>query len=171
MRLSFKPADPNLAEFFYEHRQDPVNLRHNPLIPSTIEMLRERLSKASSDWNKFESAESLFWFLECDSQLVGIASIQNINRMMLTAEIGYGISPEFRGKGLVTVAVQSMTKNAFESTKLRKLIALVHDQNVASQRVLEKVGYKKEGLLREHFLINGEPANEIIYGILRDEVI
>jgi ribosomal-protein-alanine N-acetyltransferase len=170
MEITFRPADPDLAEFFYEHRQDPINLRHNPLIPSTIEMLRERLSKANSHWDDFESAESFFWFLEHESRLVGISSVQNINRMMLTAEIGYGISPEFRGKGLATLAVRQLTESAFEKTPLRKLIAFVHDQNLASCRVLEKASYRREGILREHFLINGAPANEVIYGILRKEI-
>jgi ribosomal-protein-alanine N-acetyltransferase len=64
-----------------------------------------------------------------------------------------------------------MTEDAFRQTPLRKLIAYVHEENTASTRVLEKAGYTREGLLREHYLVNGLPANEIIYGILRQEVI
>ena len=169
MEIKFLAADPALAEFFYEHRQDPENKRFNPLLPSTLESLRERLSKASSDWNEFETAESFLWFLELDSKLIGIASVQNINRMMMTAEIGYGISTEVRGQGLATKAVHSLTKQAFEQTPLRKLIAFVHEDNKPSRKLLEKIGYINEGTLREHYLINGEPANEVIYGILRRE--
>ena len=90
---------------------------------------------------------------------------------MLTAEIGYGIAPEARGNGYATEAVRLVTHRAFTKSPLRKLIAYVHEDNVASRRVLEKVGYAAEGLLREHYLINGMPVNEVIYGILRREVI
>jgi RimJ/RimL family protein N-acetyltransferase len=44
------------------------------------------------------------------------------------------------------------------------------ENNLASRRVLEKVGYVDEGCLREQFLVNGLPANEIFYGILRREL-
>jgi len=169
MEIRFLPADPALAGFLYEHRQDPINKRYNPLMPSTIDDLRSRLSKASSDWREFETAESFLWFLELNSQLVGIGSVQNINRMMLTAEIGYGVQPEFRGKGLATTAVRSLVKQAFENTPLRKLIAFVHVDNLPSRRLLEKVGFIQEGLLREHYVINGEPVNEAVYGVLRRE--
>ena len=166
MSIQFKPTDPKFAEFFYRHRQDPENKLYNPLLPSTIEELRERLSNASSDWSKFESTDGFFWFLELDSQLIGIASIQNINKMMLTAEIGYGIEPEFRGKGFATKSIRALTANTFTNTPLRKLIAYVHEENHASRKALEKAGYRQEGLLHEHYLINGVPCNEAIYGIL-----
>lgn len=170
MDITFVSANPNLAEFFYELRQDPINKRYNPLLPATIESLRKRLSQASSDWADFDKADSFFWFLQHESNLVGIVSLQNINRVMLTAEIGYGIATEVRGRGLATQAIYQLTRNAFAQTPLRKLAAFVHEDNLASRKVLEKIGYRNEGLLRAHFLINGEPANEIIYGILRTEL-
>lgn len=89
---------------------------------------------------------------------------------MLTAELGYGIGTAFRGRGLATQAVKQFVTNAFAQTPLRKITALVHEQNLASQRVLEKVGFIREGLLREHFLINGEPVNEILYGLLSSDL-
>jgi len=45
----------------------------------------------------------------------------------------------------------------------------VHEENRASRRVLEKSGFVQEGLLREHYLINGQPVNEVLYGLLRQE--
>jgi len=57
----------------------------------------------------------------------------------------------------------------FAETTLRKLIAMVHDQNQASCRVLEKLGFQEEGLLREHYVISGEARDEVLYGLLRRE--
>ena len=90
---------------------------------------------------------------------------------MLTAEIGYSIAPEARGNGYATEAVCLVTRRAFSESPLRKLIAYVHEDNVASRRVLDKAAYTAEGLLREHYLIEGMPVNEVIYGILRREII
>ena len=58
----------------------------------------------------------------------------------------------------------------FTETALRKIIAYVAEDNFASRRVLEKVGFIQEGLLREHYVINGEPTNEVFYGMLRADL-
>ena len=68
-------------------------------------------------------------------------------------------------------ALRLVTRRALNETPLRKLIAYVHEDNVASRRVLEKVGYRAEGLLREHYVTNGMAVNEVIYGMLRREVV
>ena len=54
-------------------------------------------------------------------------------------------------------------------TDLRKLLAMVHVDNIASCRLLERLGFQREGLLREHYLIEGEPVDEVLYGLLRPD--
>jgi catechol 2,3-dioxygenase-like lactoylglutathione lyase family enzyme len=52
---------------------------------------------------------------------------------------------------------------------LRRLVAYVAEGNIASRRILEKVGFIQEGICREHYLINGIPTNEVLYGLLRSD--
>jgi ribosomal-protein-alanine N-acetyltransferase len=165
--LSILPVDADHAELWHAWRQDPFARKYNPFAPSPVEALRERLSKAASDLSLFGQAENFIWLLMEGDQVVGNLNLHNINPMMLTAELGYMISPESRGKGLATFCVRWLTRHCFENTPLRKLIAYVHEDNLPSRRVLEKSGYQAEGLLREHYLIEGRPANEVIFGILR----
>lgn len=171
MEIQFIPSDPKYAALFLEYRQDPVTRLFNPLMNQTLDELRVRLNEACSDWKLFDAKDSFFWFVSEEKQIVGTASLQNINRMMLTAEVGYGVFPGFRGKGLAVQIVNRLTTDAFCHTNLRKLIAFVHEKNAPSRRVLEKNGYVQEGLLREHYLVNGAPVNETVYGVLRREVI
>jgi [ribosomal protein S5]-alanine N-acetyltransferase len=170
MKISLAPADPNLAEWWLESRQEAETVKFNPLAPSTVEQLRERLSKSCSDLAIFDKAESFFWAINVDDEIVGHLTMQNINRMMLTAEIGYGVSTHARGRGIATLAIQTLAKNVFSQTPLRKLIAFVHEDNLPSRNALAKVGFKQEGLLREHYLVNGKVANEAIYGLLRSDL-
>jgi ribosomal-protein-alanine N-acetyltransferase len=65
--------------------------------------------------------------------------------------------------------VNLLVEKCFCESPLRKLLAYVHDKNAASCRVLEKAGFAREGMLREHYLINGVPENEILFGLLRHE--
>jgi RimJ/RimL family protein N-acetyltransferase len=137
----------------------------------TPQTLHESFSKAHSDFAALNTADLFFWLIHCDGKPIGNITVKNINRRMLTAKIGYGIAPEARGNGYATEAVRQVTRRAFREGPLRRIIAYVHEDNAASRRVLEKAGYTAEGLLREHYLINGMPVNEIIYGILRREVV
>jgi ribosomal-protein-alanine N-acetyltransferase len=144
---------------------------YNPVDDLSPEALHGRFSSAASNFSVFHHAELFFWIIWTDEKPVGNISIKNIGKRMLTAEIGYGIAPEARGNGYATEAVRLVTQRAFKEGPLRKLIAYVHEGNLASRRVLEKVGYQPEGVLREHYLVNEVPANEIIYGMLRQEVV
>lgn len=162
---------PPAKGLFLDHRQDPITQRFNPLMTQSHEELKTRLASSCSDWSKFQEQDSFFWFVSDGTQVVGTAGIHSINRMMLTAEIGYGVLAAYRGRGFAGEIVRHLTSDAFQKTNLRKLIAFVHEENVPSRRVLEKHGYVLEGMLREHYLVNQLPANEAVYGILRREVI
>ena len=170
MTLVFKPVDRASLELVYEFRRDEITREHNPLAPLSAKELAEKLLSSPTDWSEFATAESFFWVAECEGRVVGTASVSGINRMMLTADIGYGVFVGERGKGFAQAIVHQLTRDAFERSPLRKLVAFVAEENTASRRVLEKCGYKLEGLLREHYLINGAPVNECVYGRLRREL-
>ena len=66
------------------------------------------------------------------------------------AEIGYWLAEKYWGQGIMTQAVKLMTKFGFEKLKLKRIYAYVFSFNKASKRVLEKAGYKFEGILRKN---------------------
>lgn len=127
------------------------------------------LAKEGSDLSDLSRWESYRWFISTGTEVVGSVGLKNINQMMAFAEIGYGVTETLQGKGIATQAVSLMVEKIFKETQLRKLIAYVHDKNIASCRVLEKIGFQREGLLREHYIINGKPENEVLFAILKSE--
>jgi RimJ/RimL family protein N-acetyltransferase len=169
MSITLAPYNRDSLELLYAWRKDPVVRQFNPVEDLSLESLHDRYAAASNGFADFNTASLFFWLIRAGDKVVGNISIKDINKRMLTAEIGYGISSEERGNGYATEAVRLVTQSAVNESPLRKLIAYVHEDNLASRRVLEKVRYRPEGVLREHYLINGMPANEIIYGILRRE--
>src|SRR5262249_8528923 len=96
-------------------------------------------------------------------------SLKNISHSMCYGEIGYGIAETHQGKGIATAAVRLLVSRVFTESKLRRLIAYVHEENHASRRVLEKLGFQEEGLLRDHYVINAIPVTEALYGLLKRE--
>jgi RimJ/RimL family protein N-acetyltransferase len=84
-------------------------------------------------------------------------------------EIGYALVPSERGRGYCTEATQLMVDYLFLSKDIARIQASTHTKNVASQKVLEKVGFKKEGTLRKTALIRGEWTDMFMFSILREE--
>jgi len=92
-----------------------------------------------------------------------------LNSYMKMLELGYGLVPSERGKGYCTEAAQLMVDYLFLSKDITRIIATTHPKNVASQKVLEKVGFKREGTLRKSYFLRGEWTDMFIYSILREE--
>jgi RimJ/RimL family protein N-acetyltransferase len=84
-------------------------------------------------------------------------------------EIGYDIIPSERSKGYGTEAVQIMVDYLFLSKDVSRIQAVTNVGNKASQRVLEKAGFEKEGTLRKVGHVRGRPTDAYIYSILREE--
>jgi RimJ/RimL family protein N-acetyltransferase len=88
------------------------------------------------------------------------------NRMM---EIGYNLIPSERGKGYGTEAAQIMVDYLFLSRDIVRIQAITNVRNKASQRVLEKVGFQREGTIRKSGFVRSEWVDAYLYSILREE--
>jgi len=89
----------------------------------------------------------------------------NIHR--LTAELGYFIAEQYWGKGITTEAVRQICNLIFEKTDIVRIFAEPYACNHASCRVLEKAGFRFEGLLRQNAIKNGEIVDMKMYAILK----
>ena len=87
------------------------------------------------------------------------------------AEMGYWIGRIFWGNGYATEAAHALVKFGFESLSLQRIGAMHFPRNAASQRVLEKIGMKREGLLRQYAKKNGRFEDLIVYSVLRGEAL
>ncbi|KAK7253154.1 hypothetical protein RIF29_37632 [Crotalaria pallida] len=82
-------------------------------------------------------------------------------------ELGYVLGSKYWGKGIVTEAVKQAVKAAFtEFPHLERVEALVDVENVGSQRVLEKAGFQREGVLRKYLFIKGKNRDMVMFSVL-----
>ena len=84
-------------------------------------------------------------------------------------EIGYALVPSERGKGYCTEAAQIMVDYLFLSKETPYVQATTDSENIASQRVLQKVGFKKEGTMRKRAYVRGKLRDITLFSILREE--
>jgi RimJ/RimL family protein N-acetyltransferase len=88
-----------------------------------------------------------------------------------TAELGYALSSMYWGKGIATIAVKQVVEVAFkEFPYLERLEAQVNVENVASQRVLEKAGFQREGVLRKYCFIKGKSRDMVMFSVLSNDL-
>jgi len=84
-------------------------------------------------------------------------------------EIGYWIGQDHRSKGFATEAVLATVDFAFDRLAMHRLFAVTDPDNPASQHVLEKSGFVREGVLRQHTARGGQWRDSIIYGLLSSD--
>jgi RimJ/RimL family protein N-acetyltransferase len=84
-------------------------------------------------------------------------------------EVGYTLVPSERGKGYGTEALEIMVDYLFLSRDMMRIQAQTDQRNVASQKILEKAGFKREGTLRNNFFMRGEWTDDHMYSIIREE--
>ena len=97
----------------------------------------------------------------------GIGIVPNSDVERISAEIGYWLGEKYWNKGIMTDAVKEMAEYAFSNFSIRKLYAPVFDFNQASQKVLEKVGFVKEAILKQSAIKNGKIIDLHYYGLIK----
>jgi len=86
------------------------------------------------------------------------------------AEIGYELTPEYWRKGIMTEALKEIIKYGFKELKLNRIEALIIPENIASRKLVEKVGFIEEGLLKEYRFENNIFNDYCIYAILKKNI-
>ena len=115
-----------------------------------------------------EGANGIFRAVWVDSKLVGSISVeQKSDVFRKDAEIGYFLLDSFQKQGIMTNAVRQICDLAFSTLDLLRISAMIYSPNIASQRVVEKNSFTKEGFMKKAVFKNGETYDLYIYGKLK----
>jgi [ribosomal protein S5]-alanine N-acetyltransferase len=116
------------------------------------------------------AARSLFqWGIaERDSDaVVGTCTLAALSPEHRRAELGFALARASWGRGLIAEALPAVVGFAFETLDLHRLEADVDPRNYRSIRAIERLGFNREGHLRERYHVNGELQDAMLYGLLR----
>ena len=143
------------------------NLRDGLPYPYTEQDGKEFISAMlSADEN-----ETFAFAIMVDDKVVGsIGIFRQGNIHSQTAELGYYIAEEYWGKGIMTEAVKQICEYVFAKSDIIRIYAEPFAYNIASCRVLEKVGFQYEGTLRSNAVKNGKVIDMEMYSLLKAEI-
>jgi len=146
--VTLRPLGPDDIDFLTSLRTRPAVIATSvPAVRPTAEELRRRAQRASAHWLAGTRAD-LVVVDTASGRPAGELALVYQEPMTNQAMIGYSTLPEFRGRGFTTRAAQLVALWAFAETDIARLIAGANPDNKASQRVLEKAGFKQEAYLR-----------------------
>lgn len=102
-----------------------------------------------------------------DQAFLGWCNFNSWNPEFRSAAIGYCLTEAAWGHGYATEAAHAVLQWAFDTLDLNRVQSEADTRNVASARVLEKLGFEHEGTLREECIVNGDVSDTWVYGLLR----
>ncbi|MBH3339287.1 GNAT family N-acetyltransferase [Pseudomonas mendocina] len=102
------------------------------------------------------------------AELIGKCLLFSYHPESRRAEIGFGIASSAWGKGYVQEAAGELLRHGFETLELNRVEAEIDPSNAASGRALERLGFSREGLLRQRWIIDGQVSDSALYGLLSE---
>ena len=117
----------------------------------------------------FERARLFQWGVERkeDHRVIGTTTLARIDRANRRAEIGFALGRAHWGQGYAQEAVTAVLDHAFDALALHRIEADVDPHNAASLCTLERLGFEREGYLRERWQVGGATQDSVILGLLR----
>ena len=137
--------------------------------PATIEDSRARLARRIGLTRFALTGDGIGFAVDRGGEVVGDASLALSSAEHLQAEIGYAVHPGHQGRGYATEAAAAMLDLAFDAFGMHRVVGRIEPRNIASARVLERIGMQREGLLVENELVKGEWQSEAIYALRQSQ--
>jgi ribosomal-protein-alanine N-acetyltransferase len=132
---------------------------------------RSRLRRHEDEINR-DTAHSFFIFRARDDVLMGGLTLGQVRRgVAQCATLGYWMGKPHAGKGHMAKAVRAAAGFAFDTLRLHRLEAACLPHNAASMRLLEGVGFTREGYVRSYLRINGVWQDHVLYGLLENDPV
>lgn len=118
---------------------------------------------------QFEAGLGPVFAIIVEQRIAGVIGFHPIDNADHVAEIGYWLSADHQGKGIITNSCRALIKHAFEYLSVNRLQVPAAEQNIKSRSVSERLGLKFEGILRERENLYGNFVNHAMYSILKSE--
>ena len=166
-RLTMRLFQADDLEFVFQHFSDPqvaqYLLDEPPVTDKSQaqEIVQFYLDSVGKPYNR--------WVIisKADDQRIGTCGFHKWNKSHQRAEIGYDLSPNAWGQGYMQEAIRAAIQYGFNHMGLHRIEALVYPENTRSLHLLNKLGFKQEGNLRDYFYLDGKFYDHVILSLIK----
>ncbi len=168
-RLTLRALTLADTDFVFRHFSDPAVAAHlldEPPLADEAEarsLIQFYLNGIDKPYNR--------WLIvrQSDQQPLGTCGFHKWDRRYRRAEIGYDLGAAFWGQGYMTEALRAVLQHGFTQLGLHRIEALVYVENARSCRLLQRLGFQQEGLLRDYFCLDGIFYDHYLFALLEQE--
>jgi [ribosomal protein S5]-alanine N-acetyltransferase len=168
-RIRLRPLQLSDAEAMHGIYSDPETMKYWSSEP--VSQLADSQALVQQDLEAAARRDMVSWAvtLRDDDRAIGKCVLMHHSLANRRAEIGYVLNRAYWGKGLMTEALRALISHAFGALELHRLEADTDPANAGSLRLLERLGFRREGLFRERWLVYGQWQDSVMLGLLRTD--
>ena len=165
-RLVLRETAPHDVEAVFAMESDPVAMRYWSRPP--MQEMAEAQASVERAMTYFAARVGMRWSITRpgEDRLLGHVSLFNLHEPSDRGDIGYGLARANWGQGFMHEALSAVIEYAFGPLGLRRLEADVHPANAASLRAVERLGFRREGLLKERWQVGETISDSVLLGLL-----
>lgn len=170
-RLRLRPFTRGDVDAVYAYRQREDVARYLVDEPMSRESCAEAVQARVAQIGYEKEGDKIFLAVERIDDVAMIGEVSLILRSVEArqAELGYILHPEAHGSGYATEASHALLALGFERAGMHRIYARCDARNAASERVMKRLGMRREAHFREHVQVRGAWGEELIYAMLEDD--
>lgn len=168
-RLVLREITPEDAESIFNYLSDKEVMKYYGLEP--FQSVNDALDEISWYQSIRENNTGIRWgiTLKGKDEVIGSCGFLNIIPQHYRSDIGFELSKDYWGQGIAQESIEAIIKYGFEQLNLQRIQALIEPPNEASQKLVERQGFIKEGLLRNYEFTSGKFDNLYMYSLLKED--
>lgn len=169
-RLILREMTVDDVEFYFRHFNNNKIVEGSCFLgPENLEAAKEELKRYCT--NLFKENRGIRWGIvkKRSIELVGTCGYYDWDKIAHRAEIGYDLTPVYWGQGIMTEALSATLEYGFRKMELNRIQAIIDSKNVRSIRLVERLGFKREGVLRQNSFFIGRFLDDIVFSLLKKE--
>lgn len=169
MEVTLRRAREGDALLMTTWRELPEVRRYQPLWPVPAAQLRRNIRRQSGFSLEQQRGRGVTWIIEADGTPAGWVALRNVDWYAKSASVGFSVAPWAQGKGVARRGVAMVLDLAFMPGRMQRVEADCDIDNEPSQRLLENLGFQREGTMRAFARMPEGRRDFYLYGLLREE--
>jgi ribosomal-protein-alanine N-acetyltransferase len=169
-RLTLREMTLDDVEFYFRHFNNDKIVEGSCFPgPKSLEAAREELELYCI--KSFKENRGIRWGLvrKGSNELIGTCGYYDWNKTVRRAEIGYDLDPAYWGQGIMTEALRAVLRYGFEKMGLNRIQAIIDSGNTRSLKLVHRLGFQNEGVLRQRSYFNGQFLDDVCSSLLKKE--
>ena len=168
-RLTLRPLTILDAEDLYKYRSDAETNQYQGWIPKTIDDAKKFIYKIAENIDEYDTWYQIAIISKTNGELIGDIGIHFFDVDRYQVEIGCTLAKTYHGKGIAIEALKAIIEYLFVYLYKQRITCSIDPHNLASIKMVERLGFRKEAHFKQSIYIDGEWYDDLVYAILKDE--